>query len=213
MHFDFKRSWLALVLILVTALILSGCVGAAFAVGESQFKNEQSQSTSQVATSQASTPQAAPTGESSNPPPAGEPTVSFTLKTGLAYEKMSFTGVGGDIDGQVNPDLRVQPGDVVEIILLNDDGVQHNIAIDEFGVKSEDVMQRGQGRIVFTADQEGTAVYYCAIPGHWAPAWKAAIVGQPSEPILAICRISRAPDDRQDHGVALSDWSVRFGDH
>jgi nitrite reductase (NO-forming) len=186
-----RRYGLPLLVSLAAAMLLSGCVGAAFAIGQTQFEKER-------AKAQEAAQPADPAAQDAPATQPGEPTVSFTLKTGLAYEKMSFTGVGGEIDGQVNPDLYVQPGDVVEIILLNDDGVVHNIAIDEFGALSEDIMQIGQQtRIIFTADQEGTFAYYCNIPGHRAAGMQGRlIVGQPSEPILQdLPDISRPADD------------------
>jgi hypothetical protein len=44
--------------------------------------------------------------------PAAEytPTVRFRLRTELAEGKMAFVGVGGDIEGVVNPTLRVAEG-------------------------------------------------------------------------------------------------------
>ena len=40
-------------------------------------------------------------------PGLGDPAASFVLKTGLADGKMVFIGVGGDLEGKVNPDLQV----------------------------------------------------------------------------------------------------------
>src|SRR2546425_11440887 len=56
--------------------------------------------------------------------PAAEytPTVRFRLRTELAEGKLAFVGVGGDIEGVVNPTLRVAQGDIGQIGLVNGDG-------------------------------------------------------------------------------------------
>ncbi len=115
-------------------------------------------------------------------PAALTPTVQFTLLTGGGTNQLVFVGVGGAIDKQINPDLQVQPGDVVEITLVNGDGVMHDLAIDEFQVASGSVDQQGQiKKVIFTAGQEGKFVYYCSIPGHrQAGMFGKLIVGQPA---------------------------------
>lgn len=96
-----------------------------------------------------------------------EPTVSFKLVTGVENGRMVFFGSGGNLDGATNPDLRVNVGDVVEIVLENGDGILHNVAVEGYNFKSEDVISIGSvTRMVFKVDQEGVYPYYCAIPGH-----------------------------------------------
>ena len=63
-----------------------------------------------------------------------EPTVRYTLVTGGAPGKMVYVGRGGAIDGQENPTLTAQVGDVVELTLVSGDYIPHDLAIDEFGV-------------------------------------------------------------------------------
>ncbi len=93
--------------------------------------------------------------------------VTFTLVTGFAGGKMVFIGQGGEIEGRVNPELRVPQGATVRVTLVNGDGALHNFYIDEFEVKSADVSGQGnQTQVVFQATQAGTFAYYCAIPGH-----------------------------------------------
>lgn len=100
-------------------------------------------------------------------PDLGSPTVSFTLETGFAEGKMVFIGVGGNIDGQVNPDLNAQPGDIVEIKLRNGDGAMHDFAINDLGVATEQITGQGaESSLTFQADQEGVFEYICTLPGH-----------------------------------------------
>lgn len=93
--------------------------------------------------------------------------VAYTLKTTIAEGRMVFVGVGGTIDGTINPTLQVKVGDVVQVTLVNGDGVLHDIALPDFDVKSDQVVRIGASSvIVFRADKEGTFSYFCTVPGH-----------------------------------------------
>jgi nitrite reductase (NO-forming) len=137
-------------ILLVLALALTACAG-----------------------SQPKSNSAHPGGESSSIALAAEspsnltPTVKFELVTGFSNGRMGFTGVGGSIDGIFNPTLQIEPGDVVEITLVNGDALEHDIVLPDFNANSESVRTRGETTvIVFEADQMGDFVYYCSIPGH-----------------------------------------------
>jgi nitrite reductase (NO-forming) len=95
--------------------------------------------------------------------------VEFTLKTIADGGKLLYIGVGGDIDGIVNPDLVVPSGAVVRITLIDGDGMTHDLILPDFNVKTEYVRRIGdQAELVFeTGDmQAGSYVYYCTLPGH-----------------------------------------------
>lgn len=95
------------------------------------------------------------------------PDVAFTLQTNIVEGRLVYVGVGGIIDGVVNPDLRVKSGDVVQVTLVNGDGAGHDIAIPDFDAHSDHVVGQGASTvIVFRADQAGTFPYYCTLPGH-----------------------------------------------
>lgn len=95
------------------------------------------------------------------------PNVTYTLKTNIAEGKMVFIGVGGTIDGVVNPTLRVNKDDIVQVTLINGDGAVHDIAFPEFKAKSDEVVGIGASSvIVFRADREGEFFYFCTVPGH-----------------------------------------------
>ncbi len=113
--------------------------------------------------------------------------VVYTLTTGMADGKMVFIGQGGEIDGQVNPDLSARPGDSVEIVVVNGDDILHNVALEGYDLTSSDVNKKGQeARIQFVADQEGEFAYYCAIPGHRQAGMVGRLtVGAASEPVAA----------------------------
>ncbi|HSB88421.1 MAG TPA: copper-containing nitrite reductase [Anaerolineales bacterium] len=96
-----------------------------------------------------------------------EPTVRYTLVTGAGTGKLNFVGRGGDIDGQANPVLTAQPGDVVEITLVNGDSILHDLTIDEFNVKTPQIQNLDEtAKVTFTVDREGEFFYYCTVPGH-----------------------------------------------
>ena len=93
--------------------------------------------------------------------------ISYTLKTASEGSRLVFIGVGGEIDGQVNPDLQASVGDTVAITLVNDDGRFHDIVIDEFNAATSVFGEIGQEETVtFTVDQAGTFAYFCSVSGH-----------------------------------------------
>ncbi|MEO8392651.1 MAG: copper-containing nitrite reductase [Chloroflexota bacterium] len=94
--------------------------------------------------------------------------VEYTLKTIVGQTPaMAFIGVGGSIDGQINPPLTAKVGDKVRITVINGDPILHNMVIDEFNVSTGDLSAKDQQVTVeFTPDKPGDFVYYCAQPGH-----------------------------------------------
>ncbi len=94
--------------------------------------------------------------------------VEYTLKTILGQTPaMAYIGVGGDIDGQINPHLTANVGDTVRSTLINGDPLLHNLHIDEFGVATSDLVELNQQETIeFVADRPGDFVYYCAVAGH-----------------------------------------------
>lgn len=113
---------------------------------------------------------------------AARATIEYTLLTGGNTGQLVFVGVGGDIDGIVNPTLTANPGDVVKITLINGDGMLHDIVIDELNVQSKVFAGPGeQDSVTFAADKVGEYVYYCSVPGHrQGGMWGKLIVGQPT---------------------------------
>lgn len=94
--------------------------------------------------------------------------VEFTLQTVLGgTPAMAYVGVGGEIDGIVNPDLVVNQGDTVRITVINGDPAWHDLKIDEFGVDTGQILEDEQTVTVeFIANQAGDFQYYCSVPGH-----------------------------------------------
>lgn len=112
---------------------------------------------------------------------AQEVDVAYTLITGGDYGGLVFVGVGGEIDGVVNPTLTADPGDTVSITVINGDGILHDLMIDEFSVSTGPLEQRDQqAAVTFMVMDAGEYVYYCSIPGHrQAGMWGTLRVGEP----------------------------------
>ena len=80
---------------------------------------------------------------------------------------MVFLGAGGDINGQVNPTLKVHEGETVQINLVNGEGAEHDIVIDQYAARSDRVVgKNASSSLSFTATKTGEFVYYCSVPGH-----------------------------------------------
>ncbi|MCC6975383.1 MAG: nitrite reductase, copper-containing [Anaerolineae bacterium] len=95
-------------------------------------------------------------------------TIHYALKTNFGGEPaMSYIGVGGEIEGKVNPTLTAEVGDTIKITLVNADGTLHNFVMPAFGIKATDVAQKGtESEVEFVATTPGEFEYYCEIPGH-----------------------------------------------
>lgn len=109
----------------------------------------------------------------------------FTLETVVDRGKLAFLGIGGAIDGIINPNLVVQPGEVVRVILVNGDGMPHDLLLPDWEVKTDYVSKIGdETEIVFEVGdmQSGSYVYYCTVPGHRQAGQEGKlIVGEASE--------------------------------
>lgn len=95
-------------------------------------------------------------------------TVEFMLRMVIGgTPAMAYVGVGGAIDGVVNPELVVNQGDTVRLTVINGDPVLHDLKIDEFSVHTGEMNADEQTVVLeFIASQAGDFQYYCSIPGH-----------------------------------------------
>lgn len=125
----------------------------------------------------------------------GRANVSFTLATGIANGKMVYTGKGGEIDGQVNPALRVHEGDIVQVTLINGEGAEHDIVFPEMHARSHRVIGRGaSSTLVIHASDIGTFAYFCSVPGHREAGMEGLLMVEPGSPEAAPSRVSIARD-------------------
>jgi len=80
----------------------------------------------------------------------------YTLRSGIAEGRMVFIGVGGAIDGKVNPILTAAEGQVVELTLINGEGAEHDIVFPDQSTRSPRVTGKGASTtIAFRADKTG----------------------------------------------------------
>jgi nitrite reductase (NO-forming) len=94
--------------------------------------------------------------------------VEYTLTTVIGgVPPMAFVGVGGDIDGVMNPELHAQVGDTIRITVINGDPVLHDLTIEGYDVSTGQLLEKDQTGIVeFEVTEPGEIVYFCSIPGH-----------------------------------------------
>jgi nitrite reductase (NO-forming) len=125
------------------------------------------------------------------------PDVTFTLRTDIADGKLVFVGDAGAIKGQVNPQLVVAEGAVVQINLVNGDGATHDISVPDFGASSNQLNAKGASTaIVFKADKKGDFKYICTLPGHVQAGMIGKIVvggGGVAKPEAKGAEVSRSP--------------------
>ena len=158
---------LAVCLAIVMVLIGQFATSASYAQGHQHGAATQ--------TAQTETPASPPTPTDSPAAPVAaaaaasnyhNPT-TFTLRTGIAQGRMVYIGVGGDIDGQVNPTLTIYEGELIQINLINGEGAEHDIFVDHYNARSQRVVGRNaSSTFSFTANDPGEFAYFCTIAGH-----------------------------------------------
>ncbi|MGZ9167112.1 MAG: hypothetical protein ACXW4U_18225, partial [Anaerolineales bacterium] len=93
--------------------------------------------------------------------------VEYSLLSTMTDGQMAFVGIGGGIDGVINPMLSANVGDKVRITLTGADAVEHDIAFPDFNAKSEHISGKGlTSTFEFSADKPGSFTYNCLLAGH-----------------------------------------------
>jgi nitrite reductase (NO-forming) len=93
--------------------------------------------------------------------------IRYSLRTDMSGGGMAFIGAGPGVEGVKNPVLQAEVGDTLEIVLINADGVEHDVVVPDFNASSDVVGDKGMSvTLSFTADKAGTFAYFCDIPGH-----------------------------------------------
>jgi len=113
------------------------------------------------------------------------PGLRYTLRTGIADGRMVFIGVGGTIDGQVNPVLSAAEGQGVQITLMNGEGAEHDIvfADQEATARSAHITGKGAStNIAFRAGKAGDYIYFCSLPGHQLAGMQGQFLVTPQAP-------------------------------
>ena len=122
----------------------------------------------------------------------------YTLRSGIADGRMVYLGVGGAIDGKVNPVLTAAEGQVVELTLINGEGAEHDIVFPDQNSKSPRVTGKGASTtIAFRAEKAGDFTYFCSVPGHQLAGMQGQFIvtTRPAPQTLVEADISREPTD------------------
>jgi nitrite reductase (NO-forming) len=90
----------------------------------------------------------------------------YTLRSGIAEGRMVYIGVGGAIEGKVNPLLTAAEGQVVQLTLINGEGAEHDIVFPDQDTKSPRVTGKGASTtIALRTAKSGDFIYFCSVPG------------------------------------------------
>ena len=122
----------------------------------------------------------------------------YTLRSGIAEGRMVYIGVGGAIDGKVNPVLTAAEGQVVQLTLINGEGAEHDIVLPDQSARSPRVTGKGASTtIAFRAEKSGDFVYFCSVPGHREAGMQGQflVTPRPAPQTLVEADISREPTD------------------
>ena len=133
----------------------------------------------------AAPPPAAPPASANQPASSYVPGLRYTLRTGIAEGRMVFIGVGGTIDGQVNPVLSAAEGQGVQVTLINGEGAEHDIvfADQEATARSAHITGKGAStNIAFRAGKAGDYIYFCSLPGHQLAGMQGQFLVTPQPP-------------------------------
>ena len=186
--------------------------GAPAAAAQAPQAPAQAQVQAQAQAPAASQPPAAPapaasttTAKPATPSPEAPavaylPGLRYTLRSGIAEGRMVFIGVGGTIDGKVNPVLSAAEGQVVQVTLINGEGAEHDVVFDNQGPAGSSPHIVGKGastNIAFVASKAGDYFYYCSLPGHRQAGMEGQFLVTPTPPpqTLAEADISQLPTD------------------
>jgi nitrite reductase (NO-forming) len=126
------------------------------------------------------------------------PDANYTLRSGIAEGRMVYIGVGGAIDGKVNPILTASEGQVVQLTLINGEGAEHDIVFPDQNTKSPRVTGKGASTtIAFRASKAGDFIYFCSVPGHQLAGMQGQFIvtTRPAPQTLVEADISREPTD------------------
>lgn len=75
-------------------------------------------------------------------------TKEYVLTTGIENGTPVFLGVGDEINGVVNPELRAEPDETITVTLINGGGGRHQIVFPALKVKTDEVHEKGESASV-----------------------------------------------------------------
>jgi len=95
-------------------------------------------------------------------------TRKYVLTTGFKEGNLVYLGVGGDINGLVNPTLHANPGETITVMLVNSGDGEHDVSFPELKIKTKRVIENGESvSLTFTVPNEAAELeYYDSVANH-----------------------------------------------
>lgn len=95
-------------------------------------------------------------------------TKNYLLTTGFEDGNLVFLGIGGDINGIINPTLQANPGETITVMLVNGGEGKHEFFIPDIKVKSKRVIEKGESvSVTFTVpNKEIELEYHDSVANH-----------------------------------------------
>lgn len=95
-------------------------------------------------------------------------TRKYVLTTDFEEGNLVFLGVGGDINGMVNPTLHANPGETITVVLVNSGEGEHDISFPELKIKTKRVTANGESvSVTFTVPAQDVSLeYYDSVANH-----------------------------------------------
>lgn len=95
-------------------------------------------------------------------------TKNYILTTGFEGGELVYLGVGGDINGMINPTLEARPGETITVMLVNGGEGKHDFFIPDIKAKSQSVTEKGESvSVTLTVpNKEVELEYYDSVANH-----------------------------------------------
>ncbi len=95
-------------------------------------------------------------------------TRKYVLTTGFEDGNLVYLGVGGDINGMVNPTLHANPGETITVVLVNSGDGEHDVSFPDLKIKTKQVKENGESvSVTFTVPNEAADLeYYDSVANH-----------------------------------------------
>lgn len=95
-------------------------------------------------------------------------TKNYILTTGFEDGNLVYLGVGGNVNGLINPTLQARPGETITVMLVNGGEGEHDIYFPDIKIKSKRVTEKGESvSVTFTVpNKEGDLEYYDSVANH-----------------------------------------------
>lgn len=95
-------------------------------------------------------------------------TRKYVLTSGFEDGNLVYLGVGGDINGLVNPTLHANPGETITVVLVNSGEGEHDVSFPDLRVKTKRVKENGESvSVTFTVPKENVNLeYFDSVANH-----------------------------------------------